>query len=91
MTCPRCGGSLTTYRLDRHQADSCEECGFVGITRLRAADTDEAESWEDALMRIDSDTPAPAATRTVNQAEPPAEVEPDDDTGGGPTVTRRRD
>lgn len=86
MSCPRCGGSLATYRLERQHAEVCEECGFVGITRLRGEDTVEQESWEDAVTRV---TGGETVTRTVLPTPPQPEAA--DDRDGGPTVTRRRD
>lgn len=87
MSCPRCGGVLTTYQLDRQQADVCEDCGFVGITRTHGTDAAEPESWEDALMQVHD--PGSAVKRTVRTAETP-EASPSGEEGiGGPTVTRR--
>lgn len=84
MPCPRCDGSLTTYQLDSHREDVCEDCGFVGITRVYEPDSDEPDSWEQAQPRGNPDE------KVVIHRNDPTVSEPTSDEHGGPTVTRRR-
>lgn len=52
MNCPRCGESLSVYRLGEAETASCEACAFVGIEVEHQRDQPRTESWEDALTRF---------------------------------------
>lgn len=52
MACPRCGGTLESYTLSGRRAESCEQCGYVGVSVEHESEPEEVESWNDALERF---------------------------------------
>ena len=61
MDCPRCGGTLTVYRLAETETVACEDCAYVGVPVDHTSAAERAESWTEALSRFyeqhRSDTP----------------------------------
>ncbi|MBX0285764.1 hypothetical protein [Haloarcula salinisoli] len=53
MNCPRCGGTLTRYRLGERETVGCQECEYVGVTVDHTAEHGPPESWDDAIDRFE--------------------------------------
>ncbi|WP_262176296.1 hypothetical protein [Haloarcula laminariae] len=52
MECPRCGGTVTRYRLGEREAIGCQECAYVGVSVDHTAKRGPPESWDDAIDRF---------------------------------------
>ena len=52
MDCPRCGGSVTVYRLSERESYVCGDCEYVGIDVEHGAEPEEMESWDEAMARF---------------------------------------
>jgi len=52
MVCPRCGGSLTAYRLSDAETVSCEDCSYIGVSVDHTSTDGERESWDEAIDRF---------------------------------------
>mgnify|MGYP002761075438 CR=1 FL=1 len=50
--CPRCGASLTTFRLAGVEALACEACGYVGVEADHSGEQQAVESWDEAFQRF---------------------------------------
>lgn len=53
--CPRCEAALDMYSTDDKQEFVCSDCGYVGVPVEHTSDSDETESWEEALDRFAED------------------------------------
>jgi len=51
--CPRCGGALDRYSTDDAEKFVCADCGYAGVPVEHTRDTEETESWEEALDRFE--------------------------------------
>jgi DNA-directed RNA polymerase subunit M/transcription elongation factor TFIIS len=69
MVCPRCGGTLETYRLNDRESLACADCGYVdsAVSHERAAS--KTESWEDALERFHERRAASRGTGAVRTTD----------------------
>lgn len=56
MDCPRCGGSLSEYRLDERAATVCEDCGYLDLAAELNGEPEANESWDEALSRYQDQT-----------------------------------
>lgn len=52
MECPRCGGTVSAYRLGEDEARSCDSCGYVGVPVDHGSEPPPRESWTEALERF---------------------------------------
>lgn len=54
--CPRCGGYLGKFSLESDVEEAsehvCHDCGYVGIPVEHHSESQEKESWEEALKRF---------------------------------------
>ncbi len=71
MECPRCGGTLTRYRLGEREAIGCQECAYVGVSVDHTAEHGPPESWDDAIDRFRAQGQTVAV---VTRDDLPAEV-----------------
>ena len=80
MECPRCGGTVTRYRLGEREAIGCRECAYVGVSVDHTAERGPPESWDDAIDRFEAQGHSVTVTRNdlpveVPGGELPAEEE----------------
>lgn len=52
MECPRCGGTVTVYRLRGRESFACDDCEYVGIEVEHGSERRPSESWAAALSRF---------------------------------------
>ena len=52
MVCPRCGGSLVQYQLGDSATVSCQACAYVGVSVDHRPESEQSESWDEALGRF---------------------------------------
>ena len=52
MDCPRCGGTLTAYKLGDAETVACDDCVYVGVPVDHTSATERPESWTEALERF---------------------------------------
>jgi hypothetical protein len=52
MDCPRCGGSLSQYRLGDAETVACDDCIYVGVAVDHTSEPGHRESWTEALDRF---------------------------------------
>lgn len=71
MECPRCGGTLTRYRLGEREAIGCQECAYVGVSVDHTATHGPPESWDDAIDRFQAQG---QSVKTETRADLPADV-----------------
>ena len=77
MECPRCGDDLERYVLRGREAVICEACGYIGVPVEHRGETREAESWTDAISRVDGDEGLVVGTvETASDTTPSFVTEP---------------
>ena len=54
MDCPRCGGSLSQYRLGDAETVACDDCIYVGVAVDHTSEPGHRESWTEALDRFEA-------------------------------------
>jgi len=52
MDCPRCGGTLSSYRLADAETVACDDCIYVGVPVDHTSEGHQRESWTEALDRF---------------------------------------
>jgi uncharacterized Zn finger protein (UPF0148 family) len=66
MACPRCDTPLERYTLAEAEAVVCERCGYIGVPVEHTSEPVEAESWQAALDRFQSEQVAPDAVAAAD-------------------------
>jgi len=75
MECPRCGGTVTRYRLGERETIGCDECAYVGVSVDHTAEHGPPESWDDAIDRFQAQG---QTVERVTREDLPVEVPPAD-------------
>jgi hypothetical protein len=89
MECPRCGGTVTVYRLRGRESFACDDCEYVGIEVEHGSERRPSESWATALSRFRG-RESSEERRDTDDAEAAAEDERTEDVShdGVPSAAR---
>lgn len=82
MNCPRCGGSVTVYRLGEQESYVCGDCEYVGIDVEHGAEPEEMESWDEAMARFRTRFGDPEDADGVDVGDADVEIGADDGEAG---------
>jgi transcription elongation factor Elf1 len=71
MDCPRCDDTLVTFALEASERSAvvCESCGFTGISTSHTTETEEIESWAQAMGRFADTTATPEQLCQTSRTE----------------------
>lgn len=86
MECPRCGGTVTVYRLRGRESFACDDCEYVGIEVEHGSERRPSESWATALSRFRGQNRRDEARATDEAAEDERGEDVSDD--GVPSAAR---